>query len=292
MFRKTLSITIAGLALAAAAPAAASACSQVEGISIEVVNADADRNVQQDQAAQVQFCAKGAQYTGAATLSIVSQNIDGSDKQSLGSRSITLAETMATDVVDHSMVAVGRAVTVTITKNGTTNKKAYSYKVAAPTDDGGPGTGDPEPDNTPDPIIAPVPQQKAATPVINVTVSQPAAEPDANQNSMPAPCNGTITKLYWQKEKRKSMRGKLTIKGSTAKAKKGLRLVFRGEVKGCKVGSILKVNANNGLRWVQKTGLRVRKGGKFTGFAEMNATSRTIKVSGKNSKKLKLTRIR
>lgn len=113
---------------------------------------------------------------------------------------------------------------------------------------------------------------------------------DDDESTVGPACKGTITALNWQSEKRKSMRSKLRIAGKTAYAKRGVRVVFRGKVTGCAAGTELRVNHLIGSKKVQKTGLKVRAGGKFTGFAEMSAGSRNVRVYGKNNRTLRLTR--
>jgi hypothetical protein len=105
-------------------------------------------------------------------------------------------------------------------------------------------------------------------------------------------CKGTVTKLYWQKEKRKSMRHKLKIKGSTARAVKGVRVVIRGQVTGCSAGQEMEVYHIVKGKRLHKTGVKVRADGKFTTFMPINAKSRSVSVVGANTKNLRFVRVR
>jgi hypothetical protein len=104
-------------------------------------------------------------------------------------------------------------------------------------------------------------------------------------------CQGTITKLYWQREKRKSMRTKLRIKGSTARAVKGVRVVIRGQVSGCKTGQEMAVYHIVKGKRLLKTGVKVRAGGKFTSFMASNAGTRRVEVKAKNTRTLRFVRV-
>jgi hypothetical protein len=88
------------------------------------------------------------------------------------------------------------------------------------------------------------------------------------------------------------MRTKLRIKGSTARAVKGVRVVIRGQVKGCKAGQEMAVYHVVGTKRLLKTGVKVRAGGKFTTFLPSNAGSRKIEVRAKNKKTLRFVRVK